>query len=64
MDMIFIIVKSSKGLGEYNKAGYNKLRGKLEAFIDRVKSGDYRFTTDDFRNVSMEGYTDKSFFLC
>lgn len=105
--------ESSKGLGEYNKAGYNKLRGdfnkkaskdneyylmlyllivysfnnqlrfnrkgefnlpvgkrdfnskmqgKLEAFIDRVKSGDYRFTTDDFRNVSMEGYTDKSFF--
>lgn len=109
----FYNCESSKGLGEYNKAGYNKLRddfnkkaskdneyylmlyllivysfnnqlrfnrkgefnlpvgkrdfnskmqGKLEAFIDRVKSGDYRFTTDDFRNVSMEGYTDKSFF--
>ena len=109
----FYNCESSKGLGEYNKAGYNKLRddfnkkaskdneyylmlyllivysfnnqlrfnrkgefnlpvgkrdfnskmqGKLEAFIDRVKSGDYRFTTDDFRNVNMEGYTDKSFF--
>ena len=109
----FYNCESSKGLGEYNKAGYNKLRddfnkkaskdneyylmlyllivysfnnqlrfnrkgefnlpvgkrdfnskmqGKLETFIDRVKSGDYRFTTDDFRNVSMEGYTDKSFF--
>ena len=109
----FYNCESSKGLGEYNKAGYNKLRGdfnkkaskdneyylmlyllivysfnnqlrfnrkgefnlpvgkrdfnskmqgKLEAFIDRVKSGDYRFTTDDFRNVSMEDYTDKSFF--
>lgn len=109
----FYNCESSKGLGEYNKAGYNKLRGdfnkkaskdneyylmlyllivysfnnqlrfnrkgefnlpvgkrdfnskmqgKLEAFIDRVKSGDYSFTTDDFRNVSMEGYTDKSFF--
>lgn len=109
----FYNCESSKGLGKYNKAAYNKLRddfnkkaskdneyylmlyllivysfnnqlrfnrkgefnlpvgkrdfnskmqGKLEAFIDRVKSGDYRFTTDDFRNVSMEGYTDKSFF--
>ena len=109
----FYNCESSKGLGEYNKAGYNKLRddfnkkaskdneyylmlyllivysfnnqlrfnrkgefnlpvgkrdfnskmqGKLEAFIDRVKSGDYRFTTDDFRNVNKEGYTDKSFF--
>lgn len=109
----FYNCESSNGLGEYNKAGYNKLRddfnkkaskdneyylmlyllivysfnnqlrfnrkgefnlpvgkrdfnskmqGKLEAFIDRVKSGDYRFTTDDFRNVNMEGYTDKSFF--
>ena len=109
----FYNCESSKGLGEYNKAGYNKLRddfnkktrkddeyylmlyllivysfnnqlrfnrkgkfnlpvgkrdfnskmqGKLEAFIDKVKSGDYKFTTNDFRNVSMDGYTDKSFF--
>jgi adenine-specific DNA-methyltransferase len=109
----FYNCESSKGLGEYNKEGYNKLRDdfntkatkddeyymmlyllivysfnnqlrfnrkgefnlpvgkrdfnskmqrKLEAFIDRVKSGDYSFTTADFRNVSMEEYTDKSFF--
>lgn len=53
--------------GEFNlpvgKRDFNsKLQGKLEAFVDRIKSGDYRFTTGDFRNVSMEGYTDKSFF--
>lgn len=53
--------------GEFNlpvgKRDFNsKMQGKLEAFIDRVKSGDYRFTTDDFRNISMDGYTDKSFF--
>ena len=109
----FYNCESSKGLGEYNRAGYNKLRndfnkkiieddqyylmlyllivysfnnqirfnrkgefnlpvgkrdfnskmqGKLEKFIDRVKSGDYKFIADDFRNVSMDGYTDKSFF--
>lgn len=105
--------ESSKGLGDYNKLGYNKLRedfnkkldkddeyylmlyllivysfnnqlrfnrkgefnlpvgkrdfnskmkGKLEAFIDRIKSSDYSFTVEDFRNISLEGYTDKSFF--
>jgi adenine-specific DNA-methyltransferase len=53
--------------GQFNlpvgKRDFNsKMQRKLEAFIDRVKSGDYRFTTEDFRNVSMEGYTDKSFF--
>lgn len=104
---------SSKGLGKYNKAGYNKLRddfnkknirddeyylmlyllivysfnnqirfnrkgkfnlpvgkrdfnskmqGKLEAFIERVKNGDYSFRNEDFRNISMDNYTDKSFF--
>ncbi len=109
----FYNCESTKGLGEYNRRGYNKLRedfnkktikddeyylmlyllivysfnnqlrfnrkgefnlpvgkrdfnskmqGKLEKFIDRVKCGDYRFTTDDFRNVSMDGYTEKSFF--
>ena len=109
----FYNCESSKGLGEYNKAGYKKLRddfnkkeiqddeyylmlyllivysfnnqlrfnrkgkfnlpvgkrdfnskmqGKLESFIDRVKNGDYSFRNDDFRNISMECYTDKSFF--
>ncbi len=105
--------ESSKGLGAYNKDGYNKLRKdfnskkerddkyylmlyllivysfnnqlrfnrkgefnlpvgkrdfnlkmqqKLEGFLDRIKSGDYGFTTGDFREVNIDGFTDKSFF--
>lgn len=105
--------ESSKGLGTYNKAGYNKLRKdfnsrkeqddeyflmlyllivysfnnqlrfnkkgefnlpvgkrdfnakmqeKLEGFLDRLKSGDYSFTNEDFREVKLDDYTDKSFF--
>ena len=105
--------ESSKGLGSYNKEGYNKLRSdfnskttqddeyflmlyllivysfnnqlrfnkkgdfnlpvgkrdfnakmqkKLDSFLDRIKSGDYAFTNDDFRNIKLDDYTDKSFF--
>ena len=105
--------ESSKGLGSYNKEGYNKLRKdfnskkeqddeyflmlyllivysfnnqlrfnkkgkfnlpvgkrdfnskmqkKLEDFIDRIKSGDYIFTNGDFREIKLDGFTDKSFF--
>lgn len=105
--------ESSKGLGSYNKNGYNKLRKdfnskkerddeyylmlyllivysfnnqlrfnkkgefnlpvgkrdfnskmqeKLERFIDRIKNGDYCFTNKDFREVEIDGFTDKSFF--
>ena len=105
--------ESSKGLGEYNKEGYNKLRKdfnsrteqddeyflmlyllivysfnnqlrfnkkgefnlpvgkrdfnakmqeKLAGFLDRIKSGDYGFTNDDFREISLDDFTDKSFF--
>lgn len=105
--------ESSKGLGSYNKAGYNKLRkdfnskttqndeyflmlyllivysfnnqlrfnkkgefnlpvgkrdfnakmqGKLEEFLDRIKSGDYGFTNEDFREIKPDDFTDKSFF--
>ena len=105
--------ESSKGLGAYNKDGYNKLRNdfnskkerddeyylmlyllivysfnnqlrfnrkgefnlpvgkrdfnlkmqqKLEGFLDRIKSGDYAFTTGDFREVNIDEFTDKSFF--
>lgn len=105
--------ESSKGLGSYNKYGFNKLRKdfnrkkekddeyflmlyllivysfnnqlrfnrkgefnlpvgkrdfnckmqkKLGDFIDRIKSGDYGFTNEDFRTVNMDDFTDKSFF--
>lgn len=105
--------ESSKGLGNYNKEGYNKLRedfnskcmqddeyylmlyllivysfnnqlrfnkkgefnlpvgkrdfnakmqSKLENFIDRIKNGDYDFANKDFREISQDDYTDKSFF--
>lgn len=105
--------ESSKGLGAFNKAGYNKLRKdfneritqddeyflmlyllvvysfnnqlrfnkkgefnlpvgkrdfnakmqeKLERFLDRIKSGDYSFTNEDFRKIELDGFTDKSFF--
>lgn len=105
--------ESSKGLGSYNKEGYNKLRSdfnskitkddeyflmlyllivysfnnqlrfnkkgefnlpvgkrdfnakmqkKLDGFLDRIKSGDYVFTNDDFRNIKLDDYTDRSFF--
>lgn len=105
--------ESSKGLGEYNKEGYNKLRKdfnsrteqddeyflmlyllivysfnnqlrfnkkgefnlpvgkrdfnakmqeKLAVFLDRIKSGDYGFTNGDFREISLDDFTDKSFF--
>lgn len=105
--------ESSKGLGAYNKEGYNKLRAdfnckinqddeyflmlyllivysfnnqirfnkkgefnlpvgkrdfnvkmqdKLANFIDRIKSGDYNFSNSDFRNISLDDFTEKSFF--
>lgn len=53
--------------GEYNlpvgKRDFNKkMQNKLEMFIDRVKSGDYKFTNYDFRDIDPEEYTEKSFF--
>lgn len=105
--------ESSKGLGQYNRLGYNRLRddfnskevkddqyylmlyllivysfnnqlrfnrkgefnlpvgkrdfnsrmqGKLEGFLDRIKSGDYCFVHGDFRDISLDEYTKKSFF--
>ncbi len=53
--------------GEYNlpvgKRDFNKkMQNKLEMFIDRVKSGDYKFTNYDFREIDPEEYTEKSFF--
>lgn len=53
--------------GEFNlpvgKRDFNaKMQDKLGGFLDRIKSGDYRFTNDDFRKVNLEEYTHKSFF--
>lgn len=53
--------------GEFNlpvgKRDFNcKMQDKLEHFLDRIKSGDYRFTNNDFRTVNLDEYTDKSFF--
>lgn len=104
--------ESSKGLGKYNKEGYNRLRKdfnnkrerddeyylmlyllivysfnnqlrfnkrgefnlpvgkrdfnikmqeKLSAFLNRIKSGDYKFTNMDFRMVKLDDFTEKSF---
>lgn len=53
--------------GEFNlpvgKRDFNcKMQGKLEHFLDRIKSSDYRFTNNDFRTVNLDEHTDKSFF--
>lgn len=53
--------------GEYNlpvgKRDYNrKLQGKLKAFMDRIKSGDYTFISEDFRKIEPEAFTEHSFF--
>ena len=53
--------------GEFNlpvgKRDFNsKMQEKLGGFLDRIKSGDYDFTNEDFRAIELEGFTDKSFF--
>ena len=52
--------------GEFNlpagKRDFNrKMREKLSAFIDRLKSGDYTFESNDFREISDESWDDKTF---
>lgn len=52
--------------GEFNlpagKRDFNrKMREKLSAFIDRLKSGDYIFESNDFREISDEDWNDKTF---
>lgn len=52
--------------GEFNlpagKRDFNrKMREKLSAFIDRLKSGDYTFESNDFREISDEDWNDKTF---
>lgn len=53
--------------GEFNlpvgKRDFNaRLQTKLERFLDRIKSGDYSFTRGDFRDISPDDYTERSFF--
>lgn len=53
--------------GEFNlpvgKRDFNiKMQEKLADFLDRLKSGDYQFTSVDFRDLKLDGYTGKSFF--
>ncbi len=53
--------------GEFNlpvgKRDFNsKMQEKLERFLNRMKSGDYDFTNEDFREIRLDDYTDKSFF--
>ncbi len=53
--------------GQFNlpvgKRDFNcKMQDKLEHFLDRIKSGDYKFTNHDFRIVNLDEHTDKSFF--
>lgn len=52
--------------GEFNlpvgKRDFNKkMREKLSCFIDRLKSGDYSFESCDFRQLSTNGWNEKTF---
>ena len=52
--------------GEFNlpvgKRDFNKkMREKLSSFIDRLKSGDYKFEGYDFRELPNEDWNDKTF---
>lgn len=52
--------------GEFNlpvgKRDFNKkMREKLSSFIDRLKSGDYKFESYDFRELPSEEWNDKTF---
>lgn len=53
--------------GKYNlpvgKRDFNiRMQTKLEMFIDRIKSRDYTFVSRDFREITLEEFTEKSFF--
>lgn len=55
------------GKGKFNlpvgKRDFNKkMQSKLFDFIDRIKNSDYKFTNEDFRNIHLDDYTNKSFF--
>lgn len=46
------------GKRDFNK----KMQTKLLRFIDRMKNSDYKFTNEDFRNIPLDDYSNKSFF--
>ena len=53
--------------GEFNlpvgKRDFNpRMQKKLSAFMDRLKSGDYRFTSRDFREIRPEEFPAGTFF--
>ena len=53
--------------GEFNlpvgKRDFNdKMRKKLIDFVQRIQSGHYEFISRDFREINLDGYTEKSFF--
>lgn len=55
--------------GEFNlpvgKRDFNdKMRAKLSAFIDRLKSGDYKFESVDFLDIDTTEWDDKTFVYC
>jgi adenine-specific DNA-methyltransferase len=55
--------------GEFNlpvgKRDFNdKMRAKLSAFIDRLKSGDYKFENMDFREFDNGAWDDKTLVYC
>lgn len=39
-----------------------KMQKKLNMFLDRLKSGDYQFTSGSFRDINLDEFTEKSFF--
>lgn len=52
--------------GEFNlpvgKRDFNKkMREKLSVFIDRLKSGDYKFESMDFRELNTDDWSEKTF---
>ncbi len=42
----------------------NKMRAKLDSFIDRLKSGDYTFESKDFREIDTSLWNEKTFVYC
>lgn len=54
--------------GEFNlpvgKRDFNKkMREKLSIFIDRLKSGDYKFESMDFRELDTDDWSEKRLFM-